>query len=140
MSKLSAVWLIVLLALSIIFAGHADAKSLFDQRPASVTVTSPGSVSSSPRSNALDAKSFPTAPDIIILALPFDRAQEACWTRVTDYQRQIHGITRAGHGGAPLGTGHGCKFALHEPSKLAIPTSSSGSLSSSSPPGLILRL
>jgi len=139
-SKLSVVWLTALLALGIVFAGHAEAKALFEQRPATITAASLSSVSSSPHSNALGSNSFPTASDGIILALPFDRAQEAYWTRVTDYPRQIHGITRAGHGTAPLGTGHGCKFALHEQSKLAVSALSSGSLSSSSPPGLILRL
>jgi hypothetical protein len=87
-NKLIVICLTALLAMSISFAGHTEAKVLFDQRPASVAVSSPGAVSSSQLSNALNENSFPTAPDKMILALPFDRAQEA-WTQVNERQRQI---------------------------------------------------
>jgi hypothetical protein len=139
-NKLSVVLLTVLLALSIISVGHAEAKALFEQRPAEVNAASPGSVSSSPHSDGLDSLSFPTDLDIMILALSFVRTQETYWVRATDYQRQIDGITRARGGGTLLGTGHGYKFGLHKQSKLAIPILYSESLSSSSPPGLVLRL
>jgi len=137
-SKLTVGWLTALLALSIIFAGHAEAKAVFEQRQASVTVVAPLLVSSPLHST--DANSFPMVPDIIIPNPLADCAPGPYWTRPNDYQRQIYGITRTGHGGMPLGTGRGCKFAQHEQQELAIHVSSSGSLSSLSPPDLILRL
>ncbi len=137
MSKLTVVWLIALWVLGIIFAGYAEAEAVFAQRPAAVTVVAPISVSSSLRSGT---DSFPMVPDTIIFSPRADSDLRLCWARLTDYQRQRHSIARIRYSGMPPGTDHGCKFAEPEQPKLAIPASSSGSLSSTSPPGLILRL
>jgi hypothetical protein len=138
-SKLTVVWLTALLTLGVIFTRHAEAKALFEQRPASVTVASPRSVSSSPHSTALDSNSFPRVPDIITELLA-DVTQQPCWMQPAQYQRQIHGFARTEYG-VKLDTSRGCDPAQQggQP-KLAILESLSGSLSSLSPPGLILRL
>ncbi len=137
MSKLTVVWLIALWVLGIIFAGYAEAEAVFAQRPAAVTEVAPLSVSSSLRSGT---DSFPMVPDTIIFSPRADSDQRLCWARLADYQRQRHGIARTRYSGTPLDIDRGCKFPEPGQPKLAISASSSGSLSSTSPPGLILRL
>jgi hypothetical protein len=140
LSKLVIVCLTVLLAPGIIFYGHAEAKALFDQKPTPITLNSPRSTSNSLYSNALDTNSFPTAPDIIILSVLFDRTQGAFWSCFTDFQRQIRSISRAGHNGVPACTNPGLTSNEHEKYKSAALAQLPESLYSLSPPGLILRL
>ncbi len=139
MSKRTVILLIAALALGIVFAGQAEAKVVVKQNPASVNVAAPLSMSNSLHSGTSDSSPFPRVPDIIISGLLADRAQQPCWIR-SDYQRQIYGFARTGYG-VKLATSRGCELAQQggQP-KLAILESLSGSLSSLSPPGLILRL
>lgn len=132
MSKRTVILLIAALALAVVFAGQAEAKVVVKQNPLST--------SNSLHSGTPDSNPFPKVPDIIISDLPADCAQQPCWMRSAQYQRQIHGFARTGHG-AKLATSRGCELAQQggQP-RLTILESSSGSLSSLSPPGLILRL
>lgn len=143
MSKRTVILLIAALALVIVFAGQAEAKAVVKQNPTSVNVAAPLSMSNSLYSGTSDSNPFarvPDIPDIIISDLLADCAQQPCWIRSAQYQRQIHGFARTGYG-VKLATSRGCELAQQggQP-KLAILESLSGSLSSLSPPGLILRL
>ena len=140
MSKRTVILLIAALALVIVFAGQAEAKAAAKQSPTSVNVVAPLSVPDSLHSVTSDSNPFPRVPDIIISDLLADCAQQPCWMRSAQYQRQIHGFARTGYC-VKLAASRGCKLAQQggQP-KLAILESLSGSLSSLSPPGLILRL
>ena len=140
MSKRTVILLIAALALVIVFARQAEARTVVKQSPTSVNVVAPLVVSDSLHSVTSDSNPFPRVPDIIISGLLADCAQQPCWIRSAQYQRQIHGFTRTGYG-VKLATSRGCGLAQQggQP-KLAILESLSGSLSSLSPPGLILRL
>ena len=140
MSKRTVILLIAALALGIVFAGQAEAKVVVKQNPTSVNVAAPLSMSNSLHSGTSDSNPFPRVPNIIISGLLADCAQQPCWIRSAQYQRQIHGFAHTGYG-VKLATSRGCELAQQggQP-KLAILESLSGSLSSFSPPALILRL
>lgn len=160
MSKSTLVLLIV--ALGIVFTGYAESKAVVEQTPALAIAATPiagpallhpGTCdvnSTGDRIGSLDAQfqqpsepnsqsNIPSIPDILTRALLSDGVQQPCWLRLTRYQRQIHGFARTGHG-AKLATSPGCELAQVGQPKLTILASSSGSLSSLSPPGFIMRL
>ena len=137
MGKVTIIWLSVLLSLSIIFVGHAEGKVCL--RSDVVTVVYSGVIFNSSSSDTLDANPSPIVPDIMIFTLTLDHAGEAYLARAAGNQRRMFGNGYAGHGSVSLDMCQG-GFALCKQSELTIPILSSGSLSSTSPPGLILRL
>lgn len=140
MSKRTVILLIAALAWGIVFAGQAEANVVVRQSLTSVNVAAPLSMSNSLHSGTSDSNPFPGVPDIIIFGLLADSTQQLCWIRSAQYQKQIHGFARTGHG-TQLAASGGCKLVQQGgQQRVAAPDSLSGSLSSLSPPGLILRL
>ncbi len=139
MSKRIVILLIAALSLGIVLAGQSEANVLVRQSLTSVNVAAPLSMSNSLHSGPSDSNPLRGVPDIIISGLLAGSTQQPCWMRSTQYQRQIHGFARTGYG-VKLATSRGCELAQGRQSKLAILESLSVSLSSLSPPGLILRL
>ena len=140
MSKRTVILLIVVLVSAIVFADHAEANAVTKQSPTSVNVLAPLSVSGSLHSGTSDGNHLPTVPHIMISDFLYGCTTQAYLVQSTRYGGQIYGFARTGHGGIALGAGHSYGFVQHAQSKSAIPVSSSGSLSSLSPPGLIPRL
>lgn len=159
MGKLIVTLLSISLALGIVFAGHTESKAVLERTPASAIAVAPALLhsgtsdanSSGDRFGSVDARfnlaeptespvKYPAILDILITGLLCDGVQQPCWMRPAQYQRQVHGFARTGYG-TQLTTSGGCKLVQQggQP-KLATPELLSGSLSSLSPPGLILRL
>jgi hypothetical protein len=141
-SKRTVILLIVVLVSAIVFAGHAEANAVVKQSPTSVNVPAPFSVSGSLHYGTSDGNRLPTVPHTMIFDFLYDYTPQACWMQSTRYRGQIYGFARTGHVGIgiALGASHSCGFVQHDQSNSTIPMSSSESLSSLSPPGLILRL
>lgn len=163
MGKLALIMLIVSLTLSIVSAGQAKSKAVFEPTLASAIADEPISApalfysgtsnasSSGNRFGSVDAQfnppeltessvEYPAIPGRLITGLLCDCIQQPCWMQLAQNQRQIHGFARNGYGTQLTGSG-GCKLAQQGGQlKLAIVQSLSGSLSSLSPPGLISRL
>jgi hypothetical protein len=139
-SKWILVLLIAALVPGIVFASQAEAPAVVKQSPTSINILAPLSVSGSLHSGTSDGNQLPTFPHRMTPDFLYGCTPEAYWMQSTRYRGQIYGFARAGHGGITLGASHSCGFVQHDQSKSTIPMSSWGSLSSLSPPGLILRL
>jgi hypothetical protein len=139
-SKRTVILLIVVLVSAIVFAGHAEANVVVRQSLTSVNVAAPLSMSNSLDSDTSDGNHVPTVPHTIISNSLYGCLSQAYWMQSTRYRGQIYGSARTWHGGIVQGASHSCGFVQHDQSKSTVPTSSLESLSSLSPPGLILRL
>lgn len=140
MSKRIVILLIAALALGIVFAGQAEAKMVVKQNSLPVNVAAPLSTLNLLHSGTSDSNPLPQVPYIIISGLLADWSPQPCWMQSAQNQRQIHGFARTGYG-VRLATSCGCELEQQggQP-KLAILEPLSESLSSLSPPGLIMRL
>lgn len=126
--------LIVALALCTLLAAWYEAQEDVKQNQTSVNAVAPFTVS-----KAL-SNPFPWFPDKIISDLLTKPAQQPSWIQLTQYLRQLHGTARAGYGTQLKATVSASSHILADQQKLAIPQSFLRSLSSLSPPGLVLRL
>jgi hypothetical protein len=138
-SKRTVILLIVVLVSAIILPGHAEANAVVTQSPTSVNILAPSSVSGSLHSGTSDGNHRPTVPHTMISDFLYGCLSQAYWMQSTRYRGQTYGFDRTWHG-KRIGAGHACGFVQPDQSKSAVPTSSLESLSSLSPPGLILRL
>jgi len=140
LNKQAVIWLTALMVWSIIvFAGHDEAKMVSEQGYLPVNSTANVSQNTSTNSAAVDSLRFPT-PDFVISSPLSDWSQSIYWKRLTEFKRQFSANMRARQAGTQLGIGAHCKIANNSQKDLAISVSSSGSLSSVSPPGIVLRL
>jgi hypothetical protein len=138
-SKRTVILLIVVLVSAIVFAGHAEANVVVRQSLTSVNVAAPLSMSNSLDSDTSDGNHVPTVPHTIISNSLYGCLSQAYWMQSTRYRGQIYGFGHTWHG-KRIGAGHACGFVQPDQFKSAVSTSSLESLSSLSPPGLILRL
>ncbi len=140
MSKRTVISLVAVLALCIVFAGQVEAQAVVIQSPNSVNVIATPAVHGSLNFDPSNKNCLPTVPDVIISELLADSVQQLCWIRSSQFQGRIYGFATARYG-VKSTAGDSCKLAQQSRQpRLTISTSSSGSLSSLSPPGLILRL
>jgi hypothetical protein len=138
MSKPAVILLIVMFELGILFAGQAQTQTVAENLT-SVHILAPLSASGSLHSSSPDENRLPAVWDITIDFLS-GGAPQACLTRSTRHFRQVISVSRGGSGvemdksrGSEMATPGGQPVIAADGSPLA-------SLSSLSPPGLILRL
>ena len=140
MVKRTLALLSVALVLGVVLVGQAEGEAVVKQNPTSVDVLAPASVSGSVHSGTSDGERLPTLPDIIVSDFLYGCSLQAYWMQCTRHRGQTYGSARIGYG-AKSATGGGCELAQKsEQPRVADLEPLPGSLSSASPPGLILRL
>jgi len=138
--KRTVALLTVALVLGAVFVGQAEGEAVVKQNPTSVDVLAPASVSGSVHSGTSDGERVPGLPDIIVSDFLYDCTLQAYWMQCNRHRGQTYGFARTGYG-TKSATGGGCELAQQsEQPRAADLEQLLGSLSSASPPGLILRL
>lgn len=158
MNKTEYVFLIILLAFSIVSVGGAEQSIPLEQNatekpPVNIAPATPMPLfsarlpgifnnASTWRNRVEPISLLPSeqAPIPFITRLLFDRIQKPCWLRLADIQRQSNGVLRYAHGTRLNIITIGRLVQQDTQSPPEIHASFSKNLISNSPPGLIQRL